>query len=81
MYIHTSKNLTELLIPEGTKEVYCFNNQLTELTLPDTLERLSCRNNQLSELILPDTLKTLYCDYSVKLINLKDHMIINIYYY
>ena len=34
-------NLTELLIPEGTKEVYCHNNQLTELILPDSLIWLS----------------------------------------
>ena len=62
MYIHTSKNLTELLILEGTKKVYCFNNQLTELTLPDKLLWLEC-------------------DHSVKLINVKDHMNIEIYYF
>ena len=55
------KELTELKLPDGVKEVYCSNNQLTELNLPDGVKLVYCSDNQLTELNLPDGVESVYC--------------------
>ena len=50
------------IIKQGSKEVYCHNNQLTELNLPDGVRVVYCWGNQLTELILPDGVKWVSCD-------------------
>ena len=55
------QNIVELVIPDGVKWVYCYNNQLTELNLPKGVEWVSCENNQLTELKLSEGVKWVYC--------------------
>ncbi len=46
--------IIELVLPDGIKKVYCWNNNLTELDLPDSVEWINCRANKITELICPD---------------------------
>ena len=50
-----------LVVPEGVKRVYCYNNQLTELKLPEGLAWVYCSYNRLRELKLPEGIKRVYC--------------------
>ena len=58
----SSKDIIELVLPEGIKSVYCSKNQLTELVLPEGIKNVYCYNNQLTELVLPEGIKDVYCD-------------------
>ena len=53
LYIY-SKNIIELIIPDGCEWVLCWDNQLKELIIPDGCKRVYCHNNQLKELIIPN---------------------------
>jgi hypothetical protein len=50
----SSMNITELVIPDGVKEVFCYDNQLIKLDIPDSVTYISCKRNSLTELIIPD---------------------------
>jgi hypothetical protein len=54
-------NIVELVIPNGVRAVYCFNNQLTELIIPSSVETIWCWNNQLTKLDLPDSVIEIRC--------------------
>jgi hypothetical protein len=62
-----NKGIIELVIPDGVKEVSCYDNYLTELVIPDQVELIYCWNNKLTELIVPDDCKVL-CDKDVQVI-------------
>ncbi len=57
-------NITELVIPVSTKEVYCSLNQLTELDLPDKVVFLDCEHNNLTELIIPSSVEWIDCNHN-----------------
>ena len=40
--------ITELVIPDGVKYVYCNNNQLSELILPEGITHVWCDKNLLN---------------------------------
>jgi hypothetical protein len=65
-------DLTELVLPDGVKEVWCRNNQLNELIIPDQVEYISCKGNNLTELIVPDHC-IVDCDNTVKVITRTMH--------
>ena len=56
-----SKNIVELIIPDGCRIVECSNNQLTDFIIPDGCKAVRCDNNQLTELIIPDGCESVWC--------------------
>ena len=64
------QGLTQLIVPEGLRDLYCSYNRLTQLIVPDPpppkggegLRDLSCAHNQLTQLTVPPGLR--YCDKS-----------------
>ena len=58
------KDIIELVLPEGCKKVYCYDNQLTELIIPEGCTEVDCSNNKLTELILPEGCEWIYCHHN-----------------
>ena len=56
------KNIVELILPSGIKDVSCYNNQIKELILPSGVKNVHCSNNQIKELILPSGIQYVYCE-------------------
>ena len=56
------KNIVELVLPSGIKNVWCANNQLKELILPSSIIEVWCSSNQITGLILPSGVKNIYCE-------------------
>ena len=54
-------SIVELVIPEGVRTVWCWNNQLTELILPDGVKYVYCSRNYIKKLVLPEGIKEVYC--------------------
>jgi hypothetical protein len=61
------RRITELVIPDGVKQIWCISNNLTELIIPSSVELIDCRYNKLTELIVPDNCMV-FCDDTVKVI-------------
>jgi hypothetical protein len=56
-----NKDITELVIPDGVKDIWCWENKLTKLILPNTIEYINCYDNNLTELIIPDSVVFVHC--------------------
>ena len=62
-YIRLSnKNIVELILPSGVKNVWCHNNQIKELLLPSGIQNVYCENNNITGLILPAGIRNVSCD-------------------
>jgi hypothetical protein len=59
-----SKELIELVIPQGCKKVYCSYSSLTKLIIPEGVEFISCIYNFLTELIIPNGCKFISCHHN-----------------
>ncbi len=57
----TIMDITELVIPDGVIDIYCFGNKLTKLYFPDSVIYIDCEGNYLTELIVPDRVKYIDC--------------------
>ena len=55
LYLWTM-NIIELILPDGCKEVYCFNNQLKELIIPKWCECVLADMKSINELNKVDRL-------------------------
>ncbi len=54
-------DLIELVIPDGVRVVWCWNNKLTELIIPDSVVAVLCDKNLLTKLIVPDQVEYINC--------------------
>ncbi len=57
----SSMDIVKLVIPNGAKKVYCYNNKLTELVIPNGVIEVYCWLNKLTELYLPCSVEYIDC--------------------
>jgi len=60
-----NRKLISITIPEGTIEVWCYENQLTELIIPMGVKYVNCWDNKITHLILPKSVTHLSADKEV----------------